>query len=72
VKVGFVDLDSLEPREIAFIGTEAVVMQHEIDHHDGRLFVDRANIPFKAEKKIGPNEPCPCRSGKKFKKCCMK
>lgn len=21
-------------------------------------------------KKIGPNEPCPCGSGKKFKKCC--
>lgn len=22
-------------------------------------------------KKIGPNAPCPCGSGKKFKKCCM-
>ncbi len=21
--------------------------------------------------KIGPNEPCPCGSGKKYKKCCM-
>jgi len=21
--------------------------------------------------KVGPNEPCPCGSGKKFKKCCM-
>ena len=20
--------------------------------------------------KIGPNDPCPCQSGKKFKKCC--
>ena len=22
------------------------------------------------EKKVGPNEPCPCGSGKKYKKCC--
>ena len=22
-------------------------------------------------RKIGRNEPCPCGSGKKFKKCCM-
>lgn len=22
-------------------------------------------------KKVGRNEPCPCRSGKKFKKCCL-
>ncbi len=25
---------------------------------------------FKAEKKVGPNDPCPCGSGKKYKKCC--
>ena len=23
-----------------------------------------------AAKKIGPNDPCPCGSGKKYKKCC--
>lgn len=26
----------------------------------------------RAEKKIGPNEPCPCGSGKKYKFCCGK
>ena len=25
--------------------------------------------PLRKGKKIGPNEPCPCGSGKKFKKC---
>ena len=25
----------------------------------------------RAEPKIGRNEPCPCGSGKKYKKCCM-
>ena len=27
--------------------------------------------PVKKEKKAGPNDPCPCGSGKKYKKCCM-
>ena len=27
--------------------------------------------PVKKSKKVGPNDPCPCGSGKKYKKCCM-
>ena len=27
--------------------------------------------PVKKAQKIGPNDPCPCGSGKKYKKCCM-
>lgn len=27
--------------------------------------------PVRKGKKIGPNDPCPCGSGKKYKKCCM-
>ena len=27
--------------------------------------------PVRKEKKVGPNDPCPCGSGKKYKKCCM-
>ena len=26
--------------------------------------------PRKAAVKVGPNDPCPCGSGKKYKKCC--
>ena len=26
--------------------------------------------PVHVEKKVGPNEPCPCGSGKKYKNCC--
>lgn len=29
-------------------------------------------IDFKTRNKIGRNEPCPCGSGKKYKKCCWK
>jgi SEC-C motif-containing protein len=39
-------------------------------------FVDGIEVkprPYKRlEKKVGPNEPCTCGSGKKFKKCCGK
>src|SRR3989339_345136 len=28
------------------------------------------NTPIKLENKTGRNDPCPCGSGKKFKKCC--
>ena len=27
--------------------------------------------PIRKDKKVGPNDPCPCGSGKKYKKCCM-
>ena len=29
-------------------------------------------IPYRATKKIRRNEPCPCGSNKKYKKCCIK
>jgi len=28
--------------------------------------------PLKADKEPGRNDPCPCGSGKKYKKCCGK
>lgn len=46
-----------------------VIEEEEID----RSLV--AQVPFVgqrlAPKKVRPNEPCPCGSGKKFKKCCQ-
>ena len=30
------------------------------------------NVPKKADKKVGRNDPCPCGSGKKYKNCCGK
>lgn len=37
--------------------------------------VEAADVPgtvTRNEPKVGRNEPCPCGSGKKFKKCCLK
>jgi hypothetical protein len=33
-------------------------------------FGDGPMEPYRAPRKIGRNEPCPCGSGKKYKKCC--
>ena len=32
---------------------------------------EKAQPVRRSGKKIGPNDPCPCGSGKKYKKCCM-
>ncbi len=45
---------------------------------EGRMFVgaggagggEERRVPVRREKKVGRNEPCPCGSGKKYKKCC--
>jgi hypothetical protein len=33
---------------------------------------DDLDEPIAAPRKVGRNDPCPCGSGKKFKKCCLK
>ncbi len=49
---------------------EAVCVQHEIDHLMGKTIYDRqVSTTVVVEKKVGRNEPCPCGSGKKYKKC---
>ena len=51
---------------------ESVCVQHEIDHLNGVVCMDRkVNTTIVKDKKIGRNEPCPCGSGKKYKKCCI-
>jgi len=30
------------------------------------------SVPFRKDRKIGRNDPCPCGSGKKYKNCCGK
>ena len=51
---------------------ETVCVQHEIDHLNGIVCMDRQMVTtIVNEKKVNRNEPCPCGSGKKYKKCCM-
>ena len=34
-------------------------------------FFETSGLPIRVEPKIGRNDPCPCGSGKKYKKCCF-
>ncbi|XPV75843.1 MAG: YchJ family protein [Desulfovibrio sp.] len=46
---------------------------HFLKADDSWYYVDGkmvAGPPVKKGPKVGRNEPCPCGSGKKFKKCC--
>ena len=70
VQLGFIDAHTLKPRELELYGLDAVILQHELDHHEGVLFFHHERKPVTVDKKIGANDPCPCLSGKKYKKCC--
>ena len=37
---------------------------------DGSMRVKKVRVPKRSEKTVGRNDPCPCGSGKKYKKCC--
>ena len=54
----------------------SIVIQHEFDHLLGKTLPEygkeiinplqiQNNVP-----KVGRNDPCPCGSNKKYKKCC--
>ena len=53
------------PEEIA---AEEKSKQEKISYSHGD---EAANSPVRRkQKKVGRNQPCPCGSGKKYKKCC--
>lgn len=58
-------VDYLHPGGIVATGLAAIIIQHEVDHLDGVLIMDRTA----STGKIGRNDPCPCGSKIKFKKC---
>jgi peptide deformylase len=62
------------PHSFVATGLIAVVCQHEIDHLTSKLFIDylAPKVVVPTKKKVGPNDPCICGSGKKYKKCCNK
>ena len=50
--------------------TESETGDLELDDADRLLPAENFPTPYVAPPKIGRNEPCPCGSGKKYKKCC--
>ena len=55
----FVDLTGLSPGELTNL------------QRAGRELRQRRVSITRAEGKIGRNAPCPCGSGKKYKRCCL-
>jgi peptide deformylase len=58
-------------------GIICIAVQHEIEHLQGIILENKKGAEeivrapqAKAVGKVGRNDPCPCGSGKKFKKCC--
>lgn len=41
------------------------------DNENFDYYTPHANTVIRSHEKIGRNDPCPCQSGKKFKKCCL-
>ncbi|MCV6620535.1 MAG: YchJ family metal-binding protein [Cellvibrionaceae bacterium] len=54
-------------------GSSERLAHHELSSFskiDGRWLYVEGSTPQKAPKKTGRNDPCPCGSGLKFKRCC--
>ena len=45
-------------------------VDEEEDYDDNESFYLPSSPVVRSEKKVGRNDPCPCNSGKKYKKCC--
>ena len=59
---------------LAQIRTNQEVKRERVAKETGTGAATKSEVkksPIKKEKKAGPNDPCPCGSGKKYKKCCM-
>ncbi len=52
--------------------------KEQIEYHEPVMFLNKGDggaapgSSDKKDKKVGRNDPCPCGSGKKYKKCCGK
>lgn len=70
--------DCNETGEVKATGSPDAILENEFldfKHHgmEELMYGRRMNtVPVRTEPKIHRNEPCPCGSGKKYKKCCIK
>lgn len=60
------------PNKFVATGFGAVAIQHELDHLNQVLFLDRLAPKQQPviKSKVKPNDPCICGSKVKYKKCC--
>jgi len=58
-------------REIAAIRAETKGYKEEIKGYKKEVKAYDKEIKYLKSNKIGRNQPCPCGSGKKYKRCCL-
>ncbi len=63
-------IELMEPEEVELMQYEIERSALELYHHFRRQMGD-ATPSVLTEPKVKRNDPCPCGSGKKFKKCCL-
>lgn len=68
--------DEIEPLEIdeelETNAADIIPPMVEVIHQARKILANPYGIPANQNKtKVGRNDPCPCGSGKKFKKCCL-
>jgi len=57
--------------KVQLAGEEAAAPKKRVVHY-GAPPQKGERVPVRATVKVGRNDPCPCGSGKKYKKCCLK
>jgi uncharacterized protein YecA (UPF0149 family) len=50
---------------------EKAVKEEELRSKPEELEAIKPSMQLQVQVKVGRNEPCPCGSGKKYKKCCL-
>ena len=61
------DLKCIETQKPSFLKSMEMADDYNDMYDDFSMPVQQ---PIVKETKIYPNDPCPCGSGKKYKKCC--
>ncbi len=65
------DLTTFYPLAEGFVGRQRLAPALALEEERKRQEIAAsAGIPLRVGRKVGRNEPCPCGSGKKYKKCC--
>lgn len=70
----FYEPDAIAKRQIRWREEDELEEKRVLKNIDDYLDYDSAyhNEPYvRSEPKVGRNDPCPCGSGKKYKKCCL-
>ena len=62
------DIDNFMKRYVPLVNNTRIWANHGFTPEELRKMSQP--VSYKSEPKVGRNDPCPCGSGKKYKKCC--